>query len=293
MKPALFDPQFLRRLESLEIVSRKIFTGKMRGEKRSRRKGFSQEFADYRDYVPGDDLRFLDWNVYGRLDKLFLRLFYEEEDLHVHVLLDASRSMDSGDPDKFGYARRLAGAIGYVALSNLNPLTVHILRKEKPEKLPTLRGKKSVWRLLDFLEKQEARGETDLAGSLRRFALERPRRGVAILISDFLSREGPEAALKWLMASGMEAHVLHVLSPQELDPEIRGDFKLMDMEDADLVEISLTGTLIKSYQRTLGAFRTALARDCARHRAAYTFASTATPFEDLVLLYLRKAGLVG
>ena len=291
-KRSLFDPEFMRRLERLEIASRKIFSGKMRGEKRSRRKGFSQEFADYRDYVHGDDLRFLDWNVYGRLDRLFLKLFYEEEDLHLHLLVDGSRSMDFGDPNKFAYARQVAAAIGYVGLVNLNPVSVRVFRKGGEDRLPTARGERMAWRMMDFLQGAKPDGATDLAGGLKRFAISRPRRGVAVLISDFMDRSGYDAALKWMLGAGMEAYVLHVLAPQEIQPVLRGDLKLMDMEDADVVEVSLTGTLVKSYERTLAAFRASLSSACGRHGMAYTFSSTKVPFDELVLLYLRRAGLV-
>lgn len=292
MTKPLFDPEFLRRLERLEIVSRKVFTGKLRGEKRSRRKGFSQEFADYRDYVHGDDLRFLDWNVYGRLDRLFLKLFHEEEDLHVHLLVDGSRSMDSGEPGKFDYARKVAAAIGYVGLVNLNPVTVRVFRKGGEDLLPTCRGEKMLWRMMDFFEERKADGETDLTGCLKRFAVAQPRRGVAILVSDFLNRQGYDAALKWLLGTRMEAYVLHILSPQEVNPDLRGDFRLMDIEDADTVEVSLTRPLVKSYEKTLAAFRAGLSATCGRYAMAYTFSSTGVPFDELVLLYLRRAGLV-
>lgn len=291
MKP-LFDPEFLRRLEQLEIVSRKIFTGRMRGERRSRRKGFSQEFADFRDYVHGDDLRFIDWNAYGRLDRLFLKLFYEEEDLHVHLLVDGSRSMDAGAPNKFDYARQVAAAIGYVGLVNLNPVSARVFRKGAEDVLPTSRGERMVRRLMDFFGKQKADGETDLSGCVRRFGASRPRRGIAVLISDFLDRGGAEAALKGLLGAGMEAYVIHVLAPQEVNPDLRGDFRLMDMEDADVVEVSLTRTLARSYERTLAAFRASLSASCSRFGMPYTFSSTAVPFDELVLLYLRRTGLV-
>ena len=291
MKP-IFDPEFLRRLDRLEIVSRKVFAGRTRGERRSRRKGFSQEFADYRDYVHGDDLRFLDWNVYGRLDRLFLKLHHEEEDLPLHLLLDGSRSMDAGDPDKFAYARQVVAAIGYVGLVNQNPVGIRVLRKGGEVSLPVCRGERSVWRMLDFLEGLKPEGETDLAGSLKRFAVSKPRKGVAVLVSDFLDRGGHEAPLKWLLGTRMEAYVLQVLSPQEVSPDLRGDFRLMDMEDADLVEVSLTKGLVKSYEKTLAAFRASLSATCGRYGMAYTFSPTSLPFDELVLLYLRRAGLV-
>src|ERR1700722_1520341 len=147
----LLDPQFLARLEQLELVSRKIFLGRMKGERRSKRKGQSVEFADYRDYVVGDDLRFLDWNLYARLDRLFLRLFMEEEALHFYVLIDNSLSMDFGEPSKLHYAKQVAAALGFIGLVNLDRVVVEAFNDRLTQSLPAVRGRRSLWRLLDFL----------------------------------------------------------------------------------------------------------------------------------------------
>src|ERR1700722_2825021 len=158
LQAPLLDPQFLARLEQLELVSRKIFLGLMKGERKSKRKGQSVEFADYRNYVIGDDLRHLDWNLYARLDRLFLRLFQEEEDLHFYVLIDNSLSMSFGTPSKLHYARQVAAALGFIGLVNLDRVMIEAFNDSLTQSLPAIRGRRSLWRLLDFLGKLEPAG---------------------------------------------------------------------------------------------------------------------------------------
>src|SRR5205823_2701369 len=180
----LLEPDFLARLEQLELVSRKIVRGRRKGERRSKKKGQSVEFADYRNYVIGDDLRFLDWNLYARLDKLFLRLFMEEEDLHFYILIDNSLSMDFGTPSKLHYARQVAAALGYIGLVNLDRVKIEAFNDRLTQSTPPLRGRRSLWRLMEFLQKVEPAGPSDLAKSLRTFSLKCSGKGVVILISD-------------------------------------------------------------------------------------------------------------
>src|SRR5580700_7338701 len=158
----LLDPQFLHRLEQLELVSRKIFLGVMKGERRSKRKGQSVEFADYRNYTKGDDLRFLDWNIYGRLDRLFIRLFMEEEDLHFYLLIDNSLSMDFGTPTKLHYARQVAAALGFIGLVNMDRVVMEAFNDRLTQSLPALRGRRSLWQMMSFLQKIEPAGPSDL-----------------------------------------------------------------------------------------------------------------------------------
>src|SRR6267378_904528 len=169
--PPLLDPQFLARLEQLELVSRKIFLGLMKGERRSKRKGQSVEFADYRNYVKGDDLRFLDWNLYARLDRLFIRLFMEEEDLHFYLLIDNSLSMDFGKPTKLHYAKQVAAALGFIGLVNMDRVVVEAFNNRITQSLPPVRGRRSMWRLMEFLQGIEAAGPSDLTRSLKTFSL--------------------------------------------------------------------------------------------------------------------------
>src|SRR6266446_5064615 len=184
----LLEPQFLHRLEQLELVSRKIFTGAIKGERRSKRKGQSVEFADYRNYVIGDDLRHLDWNLYARLDRLFIRLFQEEEDLHFYVLIDNSLSMDFGTPSKLHYARQVAAALGFIGLCNMDRVVVEVFNEKLTQSMPAVRGRRSLWRVMDFLQKVEPAGPSDLARALRTFCLKASGKGVVVLLSDFMDK---------------------------------------------------------------------------------------------------------
>ena len=182
----LLDPEFMNRLERLDIVSRKIFAGKMKGEKRSKRKGQSVEFADYRNYVAGDDLRFLDWNIYGRLERLFIKLFFEEEDLHVSVLLDTSSSMDFGSPAKSLYAKRVAAAIAYIGLVNYNRVTLCAFGEQFGPELIGVRGRHQISKVLNHLVDLEPAGAGNLTAACRQFAIRHSQRGVVLLLSDFM-----------------------------------------------------------------------------------------------------------
>jgi uncharacterized protein (DUF58 family) len=288
----LLDSQFLARLEQLELVSRKIFLGRLKGERRSKRKGQSVEFADYRNYVVGDDLRFLDWNLYARLDRLFLRLFMEEEDLHFYLLIDNSLSMDFGTPTKLHYARQIAAALGFIGLVNLDRVMVEAFNNRLTQTLPALRGRRSLWRLLDFLQKLEPAGPSDLKQALRTFSIKCSGKGVVVLLSDLMDKNGYEEALRYLIARQLDIYVIQILSQEEIEPEIVGDLRLVDVEDNDVAEITVSGPLLKRYKQNLAAFRAGIHEFCNRRGVTYLFTSNQVPFDRLVLTYLRQRGLV-
>lgn len=288
----LLEPQFLARLEQLELVSRKIFQGKMKGERRSKRKGQSVEFADYKNYVIGDDLRFLDWNLYARLDRLFIRLFMEEEDLHVYILIDNSLSMDFGDPTKLRYASQVAAALGFVGLVNMDRVVVEVFNDNLVQSLPAIRGRRSLWRLMDFLQDLEPAGPSDLRRALKNFSLKCSGKGIVIILSDFMDKGGYEDALRYLIARQMDVYAIQILSQEEIDPEIVGDLKLVDVEDEDIAEITVSGPLLKRYKQNLAAYRAALNEFCTRRGVVCLFTSNQVPFEKLILNYLRRRGLV-
>jgi uncharacterized protein (DUF58 family) len=265
----LLEPDFLRKLERLSLVAKRTFAGQLKGEKRSPRRGTSVEFADYRDYTPGDDLRRVDWNTYARLEKLFLKLFHEEEDLHFYLLVDSSRSMDFGTPSKLEYARRVAAALGYIGLTQEDRIGAALFSDRLRSILPPVRGRGQVLPFFRFLESTRAEGVTGFGASLREYAL-RTRR---------LYRK-------------FQVTLIHVLTPEELAPDVLGDLKLIDAETGETREITVTPTLLRDYQRTLDQFCGGLQRFCRRYGADYIRASTATPFEDLILSYLRGSGLV-
>jgi uncharacterized protein (DUF58 family) len=288
----LLDPQFLHRLEQLELVSRKIFQGRMKGERRSKKKGQSVEFADFRNYVVGDDLRFLDWNLYARLDKLFLRLFFEEEDLHFYILLDNSLSMEFGNPTKLHYARQIAAALGFIGLVNLDRVVIEVFNDRLAHSLPAQRGRRSLWRMMDFLQQIEPAGGGNMAKALRAFSLKCTGKGVVVVLSDFMDKGGYEEALRYLIARQLDIYVIQVLSQEEIEPEIVGDLKLTDIEDDDVAEITVSSPLLKRYKQNLAAYRAAMHEFCTRRGVSYLFTSNQVPFERLVLTYLRQKGLV-
>lgn len=288
----LLSPQLLAQLERLELVSRKIFRGRMKGERRSRRKGQSVEFADFRNYVPGDDLRFIDWNLYARMDRLFLKLFLEEEDLHVYVLIDASTSMDFGEPTKLQYAKQLAAAIGYIGLSRADRVKIESLGTSHRNPGPALRGRASVWRMVEHLNSIEPGENIPLAEGIKNFCLRNQSKGVLILITDLMDKEGYEKALRLLVAQQMDVYLLHVLSPEELNPDIKGDLRLVDSEDSDVAEVTVSRPLLDRYKRTLAAFVEGAKDYCTRRGMSYLMTSTETPVDKLVGTYLRKRGLV-
>lgn len=290
--PPLLEPEFLARLEQLELVSRKIFLGRMKGERRSKRKGQSVEFADYRNYVQGDDLRFLDWNLYARLDRLFLRLFMEEEDLHFYVLIDNSLSMDFGTPTKLHYAKQVAAALGFIGLTNLDRVVVQAFNDKLVEGLPALRGRRSLWRLLGFLDKLSPAGPSNLATAMRTFTLKSSGKGIVVVLSDFMDKGGYEEALRYLVARQMDIYAIQMLSQEEIDPDVIGDLKLVDVEDDDAAEVTVSLPLLRRYRENLAAYRGGLADFCTKRGVSFLSTSNQVPFDKLVLTYLRQRGLV-
>lgn len=288
----LLDPEFLVRLQRLEIVSKKIFVGKTKGERLSRRKGQSVEFADYRNYSVGDDLRFLDWNLFARLDKLFLRLFLEEEDLHVYLLIDNSLSMEFGSPTKLHYAKQVAAALGFIGLTNMDRVMVEAFNDRIIRSTPALRGRRSLWRLTSFLEGIDPAGPSDLTRALKAFTLKCSGKGVVVVLSDFMDKGGYEEGLRYLIARNLDVYVIQILSHEEIDPPLTGDLKLTDAEDGDEAEVTVSAPLLKKYKENLAAFRGGLHTFCTRRGVQYLFTSNQVPFDKLVLGYLRQRGLV-
>lgn len=291
-KEPLLSPSLLAQLERMELVSRKIFRGRMKGERKSRRKGQSVEFADFRNYVAGDDLRFIDWNMYARLDKLFLKLFLEEEDLHFYTLIDVSPSMQFGSPTKLQYAKQLAGALGYIGLCRADRVKIEPLDGAKNSTAPVLRGRKSLWRLIEHLENLESQTTVSMTEAVKAFCLRNTGKGILVLITDLMDKSGYEEALKYLVARDLDIYLIHVLSQEEIDPDLSGDLKLVDCEDGDIAEVSVSQRLIDRYKQTLATF-IEQARDFSSRRGiVYTMTSTERSVDRLVSRYLRQRGLV-
>ena len=289
----LLDPTFMARLDQLDVMSRKMLAGKMKGERRSKRRGQSVEFADYRNYTIGDDLRFIDWNIYARLDKLFLKLFLEEEDLSLYVLLDVSKSCDFGEPSKARYMKQVAAALGYIGLVNYNRVSVIAMADGVVAETGAIRGRRRVAQMLDFISKLQPTGASHMAEACKRFALAHRHKGVCVVLSDFFDKGGYENGLRYVAGGKYDLFAVQCLAPQEIEPDLQGDLKLRDMEDDDMAEVSITQPLIKQYKANLNAYCLGLKDYVTRRGGTYLFTSTAVPFDTLVLNYLRERGLLG
>ena len=287
----LFDEGFLRWLEQLELASRRLTAGRMKGERRSIRRGQSVEFADYRNYSAGDDLRQLDWNVYARLERLFIKLFVEEEDVTVHVLVDASRSMDFGEPNKLRFARRAAGALAYLGLAHLDRVSVAFLGDGHATSLRALRGKARVFEVFGFLSGPRPERLTGLAGAARDYAARLRGRGPMLLISDLLD-PGYLDALRDLAGTRCQLSVIHVLSPEELDPDVPPDARLFDTETAATVEVTGDDDLVDRYRARLAEWQAEIEGFVTRRGGSYVAVASDTELTDLLFDVLRRRKVV-
>lgn len=297
----LLEPELIAKISRLDFTSKKIFAGKLKGERRSKKRGESVEFADHRPYVSGDDLRHIDWNIFGRLDRLFLKLFLEEEDLSLHLVIDASESMDTGDPSKFLFMQKLAMAFGYIGLINLNRVAVTAIGTVQTQdgavpglvsSIRDLRGRRRTQDLSRFLCTLEPAGGADFREAAKRIALTRRGKGVMIVMSDFLFKEGYEDGLRMLVGRGYDLFALQILSPQEVNPPLGGDLRLRDMEDSDMAEVTISAPLLKRYKANLTAYCDELRDFCARREITHLTVQSDTPVDTLILDYLRKRGLL-
>ena len=281
----------MRRLEQLELASRRLTAGRMKGERRSVRRGQSVEFADYRNYTSGDDLRQLDWNVYARLEKLFVKLFVEEEDVTVHVLVDASRSMDFGEPNKLDFARRAAAALAYLGLAHLDRVSVAFLGEGRAAPLAPLRGKARIFEVFRFLEAPRAERLTGLEAAARDYAARLRGSGPLLLISDLMD-PGYEEALRHLAGTRCQLSVLHVLAPEELDPELPSDARMIDLETGAGIDVTGDDDLLDRYRQRLTDWQEELTSFCGRRAGSYVAIPTDLPLADLLFDVLRRRRIV-
>lgn len=293
LDPTVFDEAFLRQLERLLLLVRAPVRGGLKGGRRSVKRGQSVEFADYRDYTLGDDLRQLDWNVYARLERLFVKLFIEEEDLTVTLLVDASASMAGGHPDKLRFAKRAAAALGYIGLASEDKVAVSALGGRAARRQVVLRGSGRVFRLLTSLSDiGVAEGPTDLVVAARHAAAQLRGRGLIVLLSDLLD-PGAQTVIRDLAATGSELVILHILGRDEVDPPIEGDLRLVDAESGERVDVTLDLATVDAYLARLAAWQADLAALAARRAAAYVPLTTDVPLTDVIFAELRRRRVVG
>ena len=287
-----FDEAFLKKLEYLYIVSKKIVSGALRAQRKTRIVGSGIEFADYRNYSAGDDLRNIDWRVFARTEKLFLKLFEEEEDLYIYFLLDASGSMRLGEPSKWGYARRLVAALSYIGLSNLDRVSISPFSSTLDGRLPPARGKAQIFKIFEFLNGLEGGETTSLAEAFKTFVTQNKRRGIAVVVSDFYDPEGFEEGLNYLRYHKFEPLVIHLFDERELDPDFRGDLQLVDCETGDVQEITVTAGMKREYVKAFESWCEELEEYCVKRDILYFRAPIQVTFDDLVLRIFRAGGFL-
>ncbi|GGI43398.1 hypothetical protein GCM10008018_01870 [Paenibacillus marchantiophytorum] len=293
----LLDPALMRRLDQMSIAAKSRIRGTMQGRRRSKDQGSSLEFADYRLYTPGDDTRQLDWHAYGRTGKPFIKLFMDEQELQVHLWLDASKSMDFGQKDgsgssKWAYARQLAAGIGYLALNRFDRVSAAMFTTQITRQMRLVRGKGSAPRLFEFLTGGQPLGEGDIGAVFRNPACLPRQAGMTWLFSDFLYEQGIEESLKYLLAAKQEVIVVQVLAPEEINPSFSGELRLIDSESGAAREVAMSSKVLESYRAAVQQYTQSLKAFCYERGITYLLAVTDIPPGDFLLGTLRNNGLV-
>lgn len=305
------DQELMLQLEQATLTAKRRIRGAMQGKRRSRQLGSSLEFADYREYAPGDDTRRFDWSVYGRTGKPFIKQYMDEQELQVHLFVDASVSMNFGEDNgllaaeglignKFNYAKRLAACIGYIALASYDRVDAACFTDRIISHTPLLRGKGSASRLFQYLETAPS-ATADVSADpisshfsrafMNPHALSR-QQGVTWIFSDFLAETGIEEALSYLMAAKQEIVVVQVLNRLELEPELIGDLRLIDSETLGGKEVALSNRVLRAYRAAVREYTEGLRHYCFERGIAYMLTRTDMPLADTVLKLFRQAGVV-
>ncbi len=292
MSRDLFDTQFLKTLEYLELIARRLVFGRQQAQRISVRKGASIEFKDFREYSPGDDPRTVDWSIYARVGELVVKLFRQEQELDLRVLLDCSASMAFGDPSKFDLARQLAAALAYIGMCNMDSASVLPFDDRLSAGRERLRGRGQIFRMLEFLEELKADGRTDLATATKTFVSHVRRPGLVVVISDFYGLQNARQALDQLRYCKQELFVIQTVTPWELDPPIRGELRLVDAESGGHADLVISDSMLRRYRRTFEEFAEEIKRYGMRHSIGYAMARSDVPFDQFLVNVLQRGGLV-
>jgi uncharacterized protein (DUF58 family) len=288
----LFDEQFQRKLDYLALVSRRVFAGRLRAERRTKKSGSGVEFADHREYQPGDDFRYLDWNAYQRFDRLLVRLFEEEEDLAIYFILDTSGSMAFGQARKLRYAKKVCAALAYVGLANLDRVSIATTSDRLLERMAETRGKARIFKAFRFLREVEAGGPTDLEDAMKTFVAQHKRRGLAVLISDLYDPRGFERGINVLRYNKFDPFVVHVVDPSEARPTLHGDVLVYDCETGEEREVTVTAKVLARFAEAHAQYVAQVERYCSSHQVPYVAASVDVAFDEMILRVFRRGGFL-
>lgn len=288
----LFPPDFLTRLEFLSIMSKRVFRGSLLAQRRTMQMGSGIEFSDHREYAFGDDLRYLDWNIYARHGDLLLKRFQEDQDLHVYLLLDCSRSMAFGTPAKFDLARHLVAALAYIALADLDRIAVVAYADGIIAEFPMTRGKARILPLMRFLEALPTAGEdTNLGRTVQGLLHRGSRGGLAVVISDLFDEHGFQSGLDQLRYRRFDAHVLQLHDPLEADPNLLGDVELEDIESASVRQVTVTEKNLRDYKQRFQQHQQAVRDYCTNYGLGCTQSPSVVRFDELVMSMMRLSAV--
>ncbi|MCX7386660.1 MAG: DUF58 domain-containing protein [Planctomycetota bacterium] len=287
----LFPADFLTRLEYLSIISKRVFRGQLLAQRRTMQMGAGIEFSDHREYNSGDDLRYLDWNIYARHGDLLLKRFQEEQDLHVYLMLDCSRSMSFGTPSKFDLARQLVAALAYIALADLDRVAVIAYANGVCAELPITRGKARILPFMKFLEELPTSGdETNLEKAVQGLLHRGARTGLAVVVSDLFDEHGFQKGLDQLRHRRFDAHVIQLHDPKEADPALLGDAELIDIESESVRRVTITERNLKLYKQLFTDHQAAVRAYCCTYNLGCTQAPSVVRFDDLIMKMMRESG---
>jgi uncharacterized protein (DUF58 family) len=290
MNNRIFDTEFLKKLDSIAINVRMQMRDGSSGNRKSRSKGSSVEFSDFREYTMGDDFRRIDWNAYGRFDKLFIKLFMEEQEAMINIFIDSSKSMDFGSPNKSELALKLAGILSFLALNNLDRVCINSLNNDSFKQSPIVTGRSMFDRCISFLDGIEFTGETNLNAGIKKKDVR--SRGMAVIISDFFTSGGIEEAIKYLLYKKQDVFLIQILSPEELNPELEGQVRLLDSETGKVMDVAITPALLKQYRNKLNEFNSNIKEFCIRMGATYMQVSSADSIDKVVFEQFTGSGVI-
>jgi len=287
-----FDDEFLERLEYLYLISQKIAASKQQADRETELVGSGIEFAEHRQYTPGDDFRNIDWNLFARTEELFLKLFEEEKDLYIYFLLDSSRSMELGEPSKWVYAKRVVASLAYIGLANLDRVSIVPFSNKLDDRLPPTRGPNQIFEVFDFLRGIEPGERTELGDAFETFVAQHQHRGMAVVVSDFYDHEGFEEALNFLRYHKFDPVVIQLYDERELDPALKGEVEVVDCETGDIRRVTVTPELLEEYRKAFEAFSDEIQDYCSKNQILYFRAPSQQPFDELILRVFRAGGFL-
>lgn len=292
MGDTLFDKDFLKRIEYLNLIARRLVFGRQQAHRQSTRKGASIEFKDFREYSPGDDPRTVDWTVYARLGELVIKLFRQEEELDLWILVDRSGSMNFGEPNKFDHARRIAAALAYIGMSNMDSASIVPFTSKLEPGRTQLRGRGRIFSVFEFLDDLKTGGVTDPAAALQEFVSRVRRPGLVVLLSDFYGLERVRKGLDRLRFFKHQVYVMQVASPWEIDPTIRGELRLVDSETSEFDDLTITDSMLRKYKKAFTDFSEGIRRYGMKYAIGYAMSRTDVPFDAFLRSVLERGGLV-